>query len=1716
MNTCFGISRFVWIFCCIGLIFSGLKAHDLRFTPNGGQWHQRVLYRADMPQGRVFLEQNKFTYVVYKPTLNHTQTNSLIFPENQSPFQIHVFNLEWLGGNPSPKTISEKVLPETENFFIGNDQSKWVSGLHPAQSVLYSEVYNGISLRATSHDKSFKYEFIVQPGADPNQIRLRYNGLNNISIQNNQLVLETAIGKFYEQEPIVWQVVKGEKKYLRCKYRLQDGNITFSIDKHNPKLPLIIDPVLVFATFTGSYADNWGFTATYDNLGNLYSGGLVRGVGFPVDVLGPYSIQPNYAGGTWISFNYSLFYESDIAIIKYNSNGQQRVYSTYLGGSFNEQPHSIIVNDRNELYILGTTRSNNFPVFFNSYDNSFNGQIDIIVAKFDSLGENLLGSTYLGGSQEDGINRKDITGSTNPNPLHRFYADDARGEIIVDNLGYCYVVTSSSSPDFPTTAGAFQSNHIEDQDGVVFKLDPLMRQLVWSSFLGGTGIDAGYSLTFDQGNTLTVVGGTTSQDFPITANAYSDSYNGGSADGFITRIRNDGSLIEYSTYIGTSSYDQIYFVKTDIDNNIYVTGQTEGMSYPITTGVYFNPNSTQFVTKLNPTLSNIIYSTRFGSGRGTPDITMSAFLVDKCENIYISGWGGLEVNGVRNGNTTGLPVTPNAMKSATDGSDFYLIVFRKNAQTLYYATFFGGYQSAAQYSEGEHVDGGTSRFDRKGIVYQSVCGGCGGQFAAPGGSNPATSGSYSPVNNSYNCNNLVFKIEFELYLESVLSEFTQNKFTGCSPLDIQFTNLSERYRSVLWDFGNGDTTSVLNPARTFTQPGIHTIKLYAIDSLSCNISDTITKTIEVFAKPHADFTTTAFACTTVVQFTNSSSIDATDFLWNFGDGNTSIQRDPIHTFAANGRYNIQLIASNTNGCRDTINRSLDVYSYPVPAFNLASSPCRLNAQFGNQTVGGNEFFWDFGNGQTSTDSLPSTIYSAPGSYIVSLRVNGSTCPVTIQDTIKIQPASVANFTYSQIPCSYTINFTNQTQNATTYLWNFGDGTQDSVLSPTHTFPGGGTYAVQLISEKDIYCADTFSLSITLPEIPQARFRPVAQKCDLNVYFDNTSSAANQFLWDFGDGTTSNLSAVFHQYSSSGIYTVQLIASQSNACPDTTTLAVEISPHSNAQFIAPDSTCNSQVTFQNNSINYFSQQWDFGDGNTDTLRNPVHTYTSPGVYQVQLITDAGTLCADTAFQTVVVRLPGTARYGISTEKCNTKVLFSDSSINHLSSFWLFDDATTDTALNPVHIFPGPGRYDVRLIVNRYSPCPDTMFQTVVIDTPATAHFFVPPIVCDTFVTFFNTTTHGRTFLWDFGDGNTDTVFAPVHLYSGSGTYRVRLWVNQGEYCADSQEVTFRIPNLSEAKFSYHAEPCDRKVTFENLSRLAGSYRWEFGDGTFSNTAAPVHTFSEAGSYTVQLITNPDSACSDTTKQVIVIWPASQADFRQLTTECDSVSIFQASYPVHFSRSWHLSNGQSFTDSTVFVALSPGFYTITLLTDSGTACADTFQKDFQILPRPQAKFDIKQETCKQIITLQNTSIGSQLHYFWNFGDGSTSTEQNPIHHYNQERTYEISLTAIDANGCSDTTSFLLEYDLDGLKNLFIPNVFTPNGDGRNDKFEIFAESAPCVESVMIFDRWGILIFETNFYGNYWDGTVNGKDAQEGAYVYVIKGRNGKRAGTVTLIR
>ena len=1130
---------------------------SLEFIQNKNQWDKSVRYRANLPGGHLYLQSQGFLYNFYdNSALAHQHANAQAQNEpGSNQIKGHAYAVTFLGATASPGLDGKNATPTLRNYFIGDNPAKWASGVKAYEEVNYQNLYPGISMQIYEKEEHLKYDFTVQPHTDPSIIRMQYKGADQLTLVYGDLHIKTSVSEVIEKKPVAYQEINAAIVPVPCQFKLEQNVVSFVFPEgYDAAQPLTIDPTLLFSTFSGSEADNWGFTATYDNVGNMYSGGIVLGIGFPT-TLGQWQgdIEPiGVADGNGGFDSYTAW---DIGILKYNPNASGSsalLYATYLGGNRTEIPSSLVVNSKNELLILGATSSSNYPTTTGAEDRTFNnpnstgsaGWIsplhgilfsqgsDLFISRLSADGASVLASTFLGGTGNDGIFSEYPSFRQPVHALDKNYGDQFRADIITDAADNVYIVSSTQSANFPVTNGFQQTFGGGTNDAIVAKLTTGLA-LEWCSFLGGGGADAAYSIQLDSKNNIFIAGGTTSSGLPGTTGAYQATFQGGRADGFVAKINNNGTTLERLSYIGTDQYDQTYFVQLDQNDDVYLLGQSLGQ-YPVSENVYTNANGKQFIHKLSNDLNTSIFSTIFGNTNATAsspaNISPTAFLVDNCSRIYVAGWGGGANEGYDNGTTNNMPVTNDAYQSTTDGRDFYLMLLSQDAQNLEYATYFGGTQN--ENSSGEHVDGGTSRFDKRGFVYQAVCGGCGGSSNFP-----TTPSAWSRINQASNCNNAAFKFDVNVPIavagndETICGNQPAYQLTGFSPI-----------------MGGTWSGPGITPTGTFDPNGLEgTITLtYTVKTGSCESIST--KTITITAVEPVSFTgLTPQICLPADALTLVPSVPGGTFTGPGVSGNTF---DP--TAAGAGSHTITYAITNAGGCVVTSSQTVavnilpEVIAGPDELICSGSFPVMLT---GFSPAGGT---WS-GTG-VSASGLFTPSETLVGTYVLSYTVANEFCSVTKTKTVTVDPT--IQFTQGPVigVCPDAPAFQIPAITPEGGTWSGTGVSAGGVFTPGLGLSGANilTYSVTLGA-----CAGISTQEITVYPQPLIKAAAKPTECGTGISiegfipftanFTNATTGATGFLWDFGDGATSKEATPSHEYTTIGQYEVSLTAYYGEGC-----------------------------------------------------------------------------------------------------------------------------------------------------------------------------------------------------------------------------------------------------------------------------------------------------------------------------------------------------------------------------------------------------------------------------------------------------------------------------------------------------------------------------------------------------------------------------------------
>jgi len=597
----------------------------LSFEANHGQTDSKVKFLSRGHGYSLFLTGSE-AVIVLKKTAPKTEEmkvlsgRELVKKRGGGAEEGTIVRMELAGANAAPRVAGAEELPGKTNYFIGNDPAKWRTNVPTYSKVQYEGVYPGVDLVYYGNQGRLEYDFVVAPGVDPNEIRLKFYGAGKLRLDKKGDLLLGAEGEEVRfEKPLVYQELAGEQKTVESSYVLASTNrIGFQLGEYDHSQPLVIDPVLSYSTYLGGSASDSGQGIAVDGSGNAYVTGSTSSANFPAA-----SALQSTLAGTVNAF-----------VTKINASGSALVYSTYLGGGNQDFSYGIAVDGSGNAYVTGSTSSTNFPTA-NALQSTIRGSTNAFVTEINAGASALVYSTYLGGN-----------------------ASDAGRGIAVDASGNAYVTGDTTSSNFPT-ANALQSTLAGSENAFVTKLNPSGSALVYSTYLGGNSVDQGFGIALDTMGDAYVTGLTYSPNFP-TANALqpkggvSEDYD----DAFVTKLNPSGSAFVYSTYLGGHTFDGGMGIAVDTSGNAYVTGYTSSVDFPTTPdalqSILSNPTNAayslnSFVTELNPIGSALVYSTYFGVSQG------QGIAVDASGNVYFTGSAG------------SIP-TANALQSTNAGS----------------------------------------------------------------------------------------------------------------------------------------------------------------------------------------------------------------------------------------------------------------------------------------------------------------------------------------------------------------------------------------------------------------------------------------------------------------------------------------------------------------------------------------------------------------------------------------------------------------------------------------------------------------------------------------------------------------------------------------------------------------------------------------------------------------------------------------------------------------------------------------------------------------------------------------------------------------------------------------------------------------------------------------------------------------------------------------
>ncbi|MFT4985285.1 MAG: gliding motility-associated-like protein [Flavobacteriales bacterium] len=906
--------------------------------------------------------------------------------------------------------------------------------------------------------------------------------------------------------------------------------------------------------------------------------------------------------------------------------------------------------------------------------------------------------------------------------------------------------------------------------------------------------------------------------------------------------------------------------------------------------------------------------------------------------------------------------------------------------------------------------------------------------------------------------------------DASVAGFNSSITEGCHQLTVAFTNTSTNSDSYIWNFGDGNFSSVTSPTYVFenftTTVQNYIVTLYTDNAIGC--ADTLEQIITVHPIPLSNFTmVTGSACAPIdVDFINLSN-GATNYVWEFEPGQTSPLISPSYLFVNNTSaaqvFSPELVAISAFGCTDTSSQDLTVYPEPSYSIDLTGmSGCSPLAVTMPSVPDAVSYNWNFGNGNTSVLPTPTHIFTNNGTDTINYTIeliasNSFGCSDTASSVITVYPNSIANFSPDRLSgCSpLTIEFEDLSILGETYNWNFGDGDTASVAgNMDHTFVNAGNapvdYNVLLDITSEFGCSSQSAVTITVnPEVTASFISDTVGCTPLVVNYQNTSTGASSYYWSMGDGNIDIAMNPNHTYNNFSQVDMELeaylVSTSTFGCSDTAFQNITIYPEAIANFqtdlVQGCSPLDLGIT---NSITPGSTyNWTYGNGNTSQDANAQHEVpfinesNEPVTYAILLetITDHGCLAID---QNEVLVFPQPeAAFSVDPEFCSgADIIFTNNSTGATQYSWQFGDGGMSNAINPIHVYTNETGdtqvYPVLLTAESDFGCTHVSFGMVDVFTSPIADFNIDSssICYPLYLEIANNSQYATEFQWEYGDGNFSNTADPLHSYTYfnngqtllTNTLGLTVTSENGCEASDSQEIQV-IPRL-EANFDPIDGACHPlPVNFNNLSVGALEYQWTLDVGELSDEFEPAYTYVNYGiaieTFEVTLVVSSYFGCTDTMTTEIIVHPVPDAEFSitpTIQTFPDAtIEIVDNSVYGDANFTWDMGDGFS-ADTAVgtYTYGNYGTYFVNLVIDNGFCSDESTERVDIIAPSPISLFEGEGEGCTDL-TVQFTSLSIYAETFiWNFGDGATSSEENPSHTYSSPGNYTVSLLVAGTGG------------------------------------------------------------------------------------------------------
>jgi gliding motility-associated-like protein len=882
-----------------------------------------------------------------------------------------------------------------------------------------------------------------------------------------------------------------------------------------------------------------------------------------------------------------------------------------------------------------------------------------------------------------------------------------------------------------------------------------------------------------------------------------------------------------------------------------------------------------------------------------------------------------------------------------------------------------------------------------------------------------------------------------------------------------------------WDFGDGKTDTFQSLNHKYVNDGNFSVRLIAISNFNCR--DTAYDSVSVYTMPQAKFTIDQKEqCfrNNIFTFTDTGKISNGTFtrVWEFGDATGAVNNPTTHSYSDTGIFAPTLILTSNFGCKDTFRSSVQLWPMPVSSFVINDTgQCLNNNSFlftnTSKIAWGNlSYDWFLGDGTTSnSDSTILHSYSNDSFFSIKLAVTSSKgCIDSIRKIVLVHSMPQVSFTIAdslQCLSGNQFNFTNTSRIAKgslTYKWNFGDANRSAVTNPIHTYTNFGTYDITLEALSDFGCIDSTKQSVTIYPMPVVKpFSNSAGACINNQslqFFDSSiiSSGTLTRRWDFGDSTTSTLQNPLKTFALAKVYRVWLYQNSDKGCIDSTALDIDIFPKPLPSFSANDTDqClnGNNFIFRNTgsiASGSVNSTWFFGDGGSSMNFMGFHSYAGPGNYRVNLVSQSNNGCIDSFVRQVVVYpMPVVTFTTNLNEQCirgNQFVFTNNSNISNgtLDHYWTFGDTGTSKSVSPKYVYPQIGSYIVWLKSVSKFGCTDSVSDFVIVNPMPVSNFSINDTTqCLNSQNFVFRDSSSIAFgimsrVWTFDDTTSSTLFQISKTFKQDTVHSIKLVQTSNRGCKDSISKLIEVYSKPIPAFSINdTDQClkQNNFVFNNLSSIRKgnlSYRWKFGDNTFSGLTSPAHRYFAVGNYMVTLIDTSDKGCIDSLKKSIrvdamplvsyTVNDTGQCINNQsfIFTNNSSISVGTLQYL------WKFGDGNtSALGSPVIQYAKDSVYRVLLTATSNKGCKDSAAKFVDVYPKPTILFDINDSI--QCLYLNSYFFENKafikygsLSHTWRYGDASVDNNLDGSHQYATHGDFTVSLKSISNLGCVDSAS------------------------------------------------------------------------------------------------